>query len=288
MAIVKRNDYSPGKKINNLSVNVDDNRLGNDQTYIEVNHTTNPSTITVKVGSLVEVNGNNYAIQNTDETFQMSNVTHEYITFTDNPSTSFGSAATRGTWNSAKQGWYQADGVTRTLRHKIYQRGAGDGGYDTWDQSNKNATENESDSYNSYIIDSENPGALVMKLRVTGTPGSAGTDYSEEFELKKPCWVVMDIITNTNLTAGQVERKYNGAWASAAAYTVLGPSISTVQPGFAFLGPGRYRISATHPQSYDIEIDVRIFCIYGDNELPADYVPATPYNPTNNKAFEVL
>lgn len=121
MTIQQRNLYLPAQNLSNLSVNVDDNRLGNDQTDITVDFTTSPATVTVKQGSVIEVNGNSYVIDTADEVFQMTNATDNYITFTDNPSTAFGSASGVGTFDSQKQGYYQAGNTTRTLRWYIDQ-----------------------------------------------------------------------------------------------------------------------------------------------------------------------
>jgi hypothetical protein len=114
---VQRNVYSPGQNLNNLSINVDDNRVENDQSYITVNFTTSPATVTVLTGSKFEVNGNNYVVT-VDEVFQMSNATHNYITF---DGTTYGSAATSGIFTPAKQGHYQAGNLIRTLRWYIEQ-----------------------------------------------------------------------------------------------------------------------------------------------------------------------
>ena len=113
MAIEQLNSYMPGQNLNNLANNVDYNRLGDDKTLIEADFSGSPAEITVKIGSLWEVNGNLYTIDTADEVFTMDNAAHNYITF--NEATEFGSAATAGTWDAEKQGFYQADGVTRTL-----------------------------------------------------------------------------------------------------------------------------------------------------------------------------
>jgi len=121
MGVTQRNLYLPGQNLSNLAVNVDDNRLGNDQTDITVNFGTTPATVTVKVGSIIEVNGNSYVIDTSDYVFQMSNATDNYITFTDNPSVAFSSASTKGTFDAQKQGYYQAGNTTRTLKWYIDQ-----------------------------------------------------------------------------------------------------------------------------------------------------------------------
>jgi hypothetical protein len=121
MAITKRNLYLPSQNLSNLSINVDDNRLGNDQTEIAVNFGTTPATVTIKQGSVIEVNGNSYVIDTADEVFQMSNATDNYITFTDNPSAAFGSASSKGTFEAQKQGFYQTGNLIRTLRWYIDQ-----------------------------------------------------------------------------------------------------------------------------------------------------------------------
>lgn len=118
MAIEQTNVYSTNQNITNLAINVDYDRLEIDQSIIEVNFGTTPATVTVKVGSLIEVNGNRYRIITADETFQMSNATHNYITF---DGTTFGSAATAGIFDPQKQGYYQASNTDRTLKWYIDQ-----------------------------------------------------------------------------------------------------------------------------------------------------------------------
>jgi hypothetical protein len=121
MAIVQKNLYLPGQNLTNLALNADLNRLGDDKTNITIDFGTTPATITIKVGSIIEVNGNCYAIEGIDYSFQMANATHNYITFTDNPNPSFSSAPARGTYTQAKCGFYQVDNLTRTLSWYINQ-----------------------------------------------------------------------------------------------------------------------------------------------------------------------
>jgi len=121
MGITQRNEYLPAQDLSNLSANVDDTRIGVDQTQISVNFTTTPATVTVKVGSIIEVNGNSYLITASDETFQMDSASDTYLTFSDNPSTVFDSTTTKGTFDTTKQGFYQADTITRTLKWYIDQ-----------------------------------------------------------------------------------------------------------------------------------------------------------------------
>jgi hypothetical protein len=115
MAIEKYNVYMPAQNLTNLSLNVDINRIGIDKINIDVNYGTSPATVSIKEGSIIEVNVNLYVINGSDYTFQMANATHNYITFTDNPSPTFGSAAAVGTYSNDKKAYYQADNVTRTL-----------------------------------------------------------------------------------------------------------------------------------------------------------------------------
>lgn len=121
MAIVQRNLYLPGQDLTNLAQNVDFNRFQDFKGTITVNFGTVPATVTVKVGTILEVNGNLYAIETADYVFQMDNATHNYLTFTDNPAVDFGSAAAIGTYTAAKQGYYQAGNVIRTLPFYVNQ-----------------------------------------------------------------------------------------------------------------------------------------------------------------------
>lgn len=122
MSIIKVNTYLADRNITNMAVNVDYNRLGEDKTQISVNYGTTPATVTIKNGSIIECNGNRYLI-NADYSFQMANAAHNYLTFTDNPAIAFSSAAAIGTFDAEKQGYYQADNLTRTLKFYIDQSG---------------------------------------------------------------------------------------------------------------------------------------------------------------------
>jgi hypothetical protein len=121
MATTKLNNYSPGQKLNNQASNIDYNRLSNDLSYITVNFGTTPATVTVYIGSLIEVNGNYYTVDASNVSFQMANATDNYLTFTDSPSIAYSSASTKGTYNVQKQGFYQTGDIVRTLRWFIDQ-----------------------------------------------------------------------------------------------------------------------------------------------------------------------
>ena len=121
MGIIQKNLYLPGQDLTNLAQNVDYNRYQDFKGNITVNFGTVPATVTVKVGTILEVNGNLYAIETADYVFQMDNATHNYLTFTDNPAVDFGSAAAIGTYSAAKQGYYQAGNLIRTLPFYIDQ-----------------------------------------------------------------------------------------------------------------------------------------------------------------------
>lgn len=119
MAIVQFNEYIPGKDIGSAMDNVTKNFLGDDKNQIEVNYGVSPADVTIKEGVIIEVNGNRYRIEGSDFTFSMANASHNFITFTDNPSTAFSSSATLGTYSAANQGYY--NGTTRTLKFYIDQ-----------------------------------------------------------------------------------------------------------------------------------------------------------------------
>jgi len=119
--IVQKNLYLPGQDLTNLAQNVDYNRYQDFKGNITVNFGVSPAEVTVKVGTILEVNGNLYAIETADYVFSMDNATHNYLTFTDNPGVDFGSAAAIGTYSAAKQGYYQAGNLIRTLPFYIDQ-----------------------------------------------------------------------------------------------------------------------------------------------------------------------
>jgi hypothetical protein len=120
VAITQVNNYMPGKNLARLTVNEDYDRIGNDRVFITVNPATVPATITVLEGSIIECNGNTYVLD-ADESFQMANAAHEYITFTDNPAPAFSSQAGPGTFDPELQGYYT--GNARVLRFFIDQGG---------------------------------------------------------------------------------------------------------------------------------------------------------------------
>jgi hypothetical protein len=114
MAITQLNSYLPGQNLTNLAENVDYNRVGDDKTDITINHTTNPWTFTIKVGSLIEKDGNIYTVDTSDYTLQATDNTHNYIVFTGS---AFASSANRGTYDPAKGGFY--DSGNRVLKYYI-------------------------------------------------------------------------------------------------------------------------------------------------------------------------
>lgn len=114
MAITQLNSYLPSQNLTNLAENVDYNRVGDDKTDITVNHTTSPWTFTIKVGSLIEKDGNIYTVDTADYTLQATDNAHNYIVFTGS---AFASSANRGTYDPAKGGFY--DSGNRVLKYYI-------------------------------------------------------------------------------------------------------------------------------------------------------------------------
>lgn len=122
MTIKNIGNFKADKNLTELAQNVDYNRLGSQDFYITVNYGTTPATVTVKAGSIFECNGNRYEAT-IDEPFQMSNASHNYLTFTDNPVKSFGSTDERGAFSIGKNGYYLSDNKTRVLDMYIDQSG---------------------------------------------------------------------------------------------------------------------------------------------------------------------
>lgn len=116
MPMIQKNLYTPGQNLNNQAENIDLNRVADDKSFITVNFGTSPATVTIKVGSLIEVNGNQYAAETSDIVFQMSNASHNYITYNG---TTYASSASIGTFDSLKAGYYT--GTARTLKWYIDQ-----------------------------------------------------------------------------------------------------------------------------------------------------------------------
>lgn len=192
MAIEKVNDFiigPPAQNLSNMGENVDLNALSDDKTQITVNFGTSPATVTIKVGSIIEVNGSRYKITGSDESFQMSNATHNYITFTDSPGTTFGSAASIGTYTADKQGFYQAGNLIRTLKWYIdqvedtyyYDIDHLDLGEDIYDIDVFNL---DGDRLNSYIVDTN--GSVITSNQAINPSGAGLTLTGTSITLKKP------------------------------------------------------------------------------------------------------
>jgi|GEM_PF-6355026 len=106
MAIVKVNDYEQGiQDISNLAENVDNLRLGVDLTWVEKIST----TYYVKQGSIIELNGDTYVVQDSDEIITGSAL--KYIYFNGS---SFSFSATVPVLDSTKLGYY--NGSNRAIR----------------------------------------------------------------------------------------------------------------------------------------------------------------------------
>jgi hypothetical protein len=115
MSIDKYNNYIPSQDVVNLSNNVPIDIIGKERTAITVNFLTSPATVTILNGSLIEHN-NDFYLVNADYSFQMLNVNHNYLIFNGS---SFSSAATFGTFDTEKQGYY--NGNDRILKFYIDQ-----------------------------------------------------------------------------------------------------------------------------------------------------------------------
>lgn len=115
MAIIKLNNYIPGKDVENLIDNVDIDRLGVDKTMISVNYGTSPATVTVLQGSIIECSGDTYLVD-ADNAFSMANTSDNYLRFNG---TAFSSTSSIGTFDISKQGYYST--TYRTLKFHIDQ-----------------------------------------------------------------------------------------------------------------------------------------------------------------------
>lgn len=113
--ITKLNNYIPGQDVPDITDNIDIDRLGIDKTMITVNYGVSPAQVTILKGALIEANGDTY-LETTDNTFAMANASHNYLTFNG---TSYSSAASIGTFDITKQGYYS--GSARTLKYYIDQ-----------------------------------------------------------------------------------------------------------------------------------------------------------------------
>ena len=118
MAITKKNLYGTNSNLNSMSENLDLNRLGDDKSFTTVSFSASPATATIKVGSVIEVNGDAFAIDTADETHLFTSATDNYIGFDGSAFTNW---PTKGTWDTAKQGYYQTGGLIRTLKWFVDQ-----------------------------------------------------------------------------------------------------------------------------------------------------------------------
>jgi len=282
MAIIQKNLYLPGQDLTNLAQNVDYNRLGLDRCNITVNFGTVPATITIKQGSLIEVNGNLYAIEAADYTFAMANATHNYITFTDNPIAAFSSAAGKGTYNNAKLGLYDGTNLIRTLRWYINQTSQI---YNIDNSIMAYNIGNLETEINSYCTLGHTTGLILSRTTMTVPNGSGGQFpfTSAELILKKPSMIVVHISwANFNngfdgviVDASNIEVHYNSLWLVPAAPTVksIGNKNTGEQIQVYVLNPGTYianglitRANSTGATRY-IYIDINLFGIYGQTNF---------------------
>jgi hypothetical protein len=272
--IVQKNLYAVARNLNNLCLNVDANRLGDDNTFISVQYNgTNPAIVTVKVGSSVEVNGNLYTIEVADEVFTMANRDHKYIIF---DGTTFSSASTRGTENPLKCGWYQSDLVNRTLKWKIDQHLSG----------SQNAL-----PFNNVInIDSL---FYIDTLALVG--GSVGEDLTTGFIVKKPVIILCNIVyDNSYTTPGDYFTSQNMILQSyylEPARVILGVTYPAEKKwsdielkahavNICFnVSPGYYRMAFRGTVSHGTprcESKISIIGCFGDKEISDDVVVINP------------
>lgn len=122
MSIKNIGTFKTDKDLTLMGLNVDYERLGDQDFKFSVNYTTTPATVTVKDGSIWECNGNRYQADG-DYTFQLDNANDTYIEFTDNGLTSFSSGTNRGTYSIEKNGYYTNNNKTRVLDVYIDQDG---------------------------------------------------------------------------------------------------------------------------------------------------------------------
>jgi len=287
LGIIQKNLYLPGQNLTNLAQNVDYNRLGLDRCNITVDFNVSPANVTIKQGSLIEVNGNLYAIEAADYVFAMANATHNYITFTDNPLPAFSSAASIGTYNNAKLGLYDGTNLIRTLRWYIEQ-GAEDV-YDINDSVmayNKGGLKTE---VNSYFSLTNALGILLSHNDVTmANANPATTTFTgTSFVIKKPCMICI----KTAWSSGGVPQldtlivdlmgMNNSIYYPLARPTGVdtGGVVAGTRKQIWTVNPGKYRtegsIKTVGGTLCDFaDIDVYLYSVYGQTNLDAASVHA--------------
>lgn len=221
MAIEKRNLYSPGQNLNNQAVNIDDNRLSADKSSITVSFAVSPATVTVEVGSFIEVNGSGYTVVTADEVFQLSSAAHNYITFNG---TVFASAATKGTWDAEKQGFYS--GTARTLEWYI-------------DDTNNLYYINESITELDKDILEENNRVTQGKIDVGGLANIQGVTESDGgLEVGNSGTVLDEIIKITGTTDGDslTQVSYPSGFTKANTYILSMKVFNSTNTAWDFAG----------------------------------------------------
>jgi hypothetical protein len=207
------NLYLPNRDLDNLANNVDYNRLAYDGIEIDVDFGVSPAKITIKKGSLIEVNGNLYTAT-TDEDFTMSLASHNYIVF---DGISWSSASGKGTYSPEKQGFYQSDNISKTSKWFIV------------------------DGNNTFYIDkhlylnsNENTFNMTRISKNNFTPGSGQVSFTPDIDtldewstnvatIKLDGLYMLTFNANLNLTAGpqskNISIQVNAANVAFAQYT---------------------------------------------------------------------
>lgn len=243
MAINKVNLYTPGQNLTNLANNVDYNRLGIDQTNIEVDFSGSPAQVTIKQGSLIEINGNRYIVQGADYVFTMAGATDNYITFNET-TPSFSSTTIKGTYDDAKAGVYQADNETRTICWYVDQI------EEIFNRDMSLMYPNIGDlttEMNGYKIDND-PASALLLFSMSKAATSSGTE-TLDITVKKPITIGMKVNV-TGVASGFANAEIYGIFDSVIetlpirAANSVSPSPSTVR-AVASLTPGEWQLSGT-------------------------------------------
>lgn len=259
MAIEKINKYLPDQDLANLAENVDDNRLGLDLSEIEVSFATSPATVTIKLGSIIEVNGNWYKITSADYVFQMANATHNYITLTDNPAVAFSSAAAKGTFTAAKQGYYQTGNLIRTCKWFIDQTNE----VYAIDQDNETGHGQNQTQINSFAYTLTNAVSVATFQQVGSTGGTGTYNYdTNRILIKKPVSLLIQNVSSATNGFAVVSLEYNSAYYISIGLARVPKNLTQ----HISLNPGVYAVGVASDGG-TTTVDLFLIGVYGNAEL---------------------
>lgn len=245
MAITQLNQYSTSQNIANLANNVDYNRIGEDLTYITVNFTTN--VVSIKVGSMIEANGNLYVVQTADYTIGSATGV-QYIHFSG---TAFTLSTDKGVYDEAKGGYYDtATGLKRVLKWVV-------------DSTNEDVLSNY--NINAYTYDTTGISTGFYSETITN-PTAANPYKTINFKLKKFVSIEIKITYGSGSSVGGWQlffKSKDGTYGTLINGSNHSGTIASDNIRLINLAPGEYKIEVdTVTATGSSTMDVFIYSIY--------------------------